>query len=101
MWPTPFIVLHRRCPETWIARMSRFNLAMGHIIVLFLLQRTDLRFGQNSTRFRDMTLIFISPSGVRSVYCAVTWNQSHPENMLKRYLIDEVLAALTKWADNR
>jgi hypothetical protein len=46
--------------------MSRFNLAMGHIIVLFLLQRTNLFFGQNSTGFRDMTLIFISPSGVRS-----------------------------------
>jgi hypothetical protein len=46
--------------------MSRFNLAMVHIIALFLLQRTNPCFGQNSTRFRDMTPIFISPSGVRS-----------------------------------
>ena len=41
---------------TQIAWMSRFNLAMGYIIVLLLLQGTDLCFGQNLTRFGDMPL---------------------------------------------
>jgi hypothetical protein len=36
--------------------MSRFNLAMGNIIVLLLLQGTDLCFGQDFARFRNMAL---------------------------------------------
>lgn len=36
--------------------MSRFNFTMGYIIILLLLQSTNLRFSQNSARFRDMTL---------------------------------------------
>src|SRR6185312_11088632 len=39
-----------------VAWMSGFNLAMSNIVVLLLLQSSDLRFGQNFARFGDMTL---------------------------------------------